>query len=260
MTVPAALTELGGDKLLGPMYDNGGANAFAVLRGIVSRTQNGNPVAALQIGTHGDGGTIVAGDAVVLIAGIDGTTVRKVLVDASGRQISRPMLVYNSGGNNAFAHPRTIGQGTLNSEAVGHLAVGSHADGATFVDSDPVSLIAGTQSGGTTIRRLLTDASGNLKTDTALTFGGSGATAVAVTGTRVALRATLAVREVRIKAHPANANVLYVGGSTVTADTTAATGGYQLSAGQEILIRVADLATVYINGTAGQGCSWLYWT
>lgn len=91
------------------------------------------------------------------------------------------------------------------------------------------------------------------------TPGGNGATAVAVTGTAVALRATTPCSVVLIKAHRANGATLYLGTSTVTDDTDPATGGFQIDPGDMVAVSTNDLAAVYVNGTAGDGVSYWWW-
>lgn len=90
--------------------------------------------------------------------------------------------------------------------------------------------------------------------------GGSGVTVVAVTGTRVALRATTAVKVIIVKARTANAGTLYLGDSTVTNNETATTGGLQLDPGDMVTFTETDIADIFINGTAGDGVSYMFWT
>lgn len=92
------------------------------------------------------------------------------------------------------------------------------------------------------------------------TLAGQGVRLVAVTGTAIAIKATTVAKQVIVKARAANAGTIYLGASTVTADETAGTGGLQLSAGDMVAFPVADLALVFINGTAGDGVSYAYWT
>jgi hypothetical protein len=88
---------------------------------------------------------------------------------------------------------------------------------------------------------------------------GHGVKTIAVTGTRVALRAssTRALR-MTVKALVDNAATLYLGTSTVTNDTNNTTGGFQLSPGEAMTFGIDDVADVYINGTASDGVSFLY--
>lgn len=92
------------------------------------------------------------------------------------------------------------------------------------------------------------------------TLAGSGAKVVAVTGTAVAIRATAACQQVAVKARKANRGIVYVGPAGVTNDEAATTGGLQLSPGDMIAFPVPNVANVFINGTAGDGVSFLWWT
>ena len=98
----------------------------------------------------------------------------------------------------------------------------------------------------------------NLPVDDVL--AGQGHAAVAVTGTAVALKSSTACKQVMVRADPGNAALLYLGTSTVTNDETAGTGGLQLSPGDAATFPVANVATTFINGTAGDGASYMYWT
>lgn len=84
-----------------------------------------SPAAWQGAATHADGGTAASTDGVIVIAGQSGTTVKHVLVDASGNQ----------------------------------LIAGALAAGSTAASENPV-LIAG--SDGTNVRNISTDASGNV--------------------------------------------------------------------------------------------------
>ena len=90
--------------------------------------------------------------------------------------------------------------------------------------------------------------------------GGSGVTLVAVTGTRLALRAATVVKVVIVKARAANAGKVYLGSSTVTNDETATTGGLQLEVGDMVAFTETDLSHIFLNGTAGDGVSYAYWS
>jgi len=85
MTVPAAPTESGGDKLLFLVYDNGGANAAALIRGIAKATLNSESVAHLAVASQIDGQTHGASAPLVMVGGSDGTVTRKLLVNSDGR-------------------------------------------------------------------------------------------------------------------------------------------------------------------------------
>lgn len=90
-------------------------------------------------------------------------------------------------------------------------------------------------------------------------LSGHGSKAVAAGPTRAALRgsATPAVR-VTVKAWVTNTATLYVGGSTVTADTNNTTGGFQIEPGEGVTFGIDDVSDVYIHGTAGEGASFFY--
>lgn len=90
--------------------------------------------------------------------------------------------------------------------------------------------------------------------------GGSGVTKIAVTGTRVALRASTAVKVIIVKARSSNVGTLYVGDSTVTNNETATTGGLQLDPGDMVTFTETEIADIFINGTAGDGVSYMFWT
>lgn len=262
MAVPTAPTEAGGDKVLFLTHDVGGTNTPGIFRGVVPRTVNGTVLSYAGIATHADAQAFVSGDPVVLAgvweAGSPGT-VRKMLGDASGRVVVRPPGAYDAGGGaNGFGHPTLVAKATVNGEDVGWLGVGSHADGATYSGTQPVTVIGGVYS--TTAKKAISDSDGRLITDRGHTFGGNGHQAV--TGSvATALRSTTACRKVLIKADSTNAGVVYVGIASVTANTTGNTGGFQMApTDPPITVEVADLASVYIHGTNGYGVSYLWWT
>lgn len=138
-------------------------------------------------------------------------------------------------------------------------AIGTHLDGDGFTAADQVVLAAGVD--GSTIRKLTVDSSGRLILSPASSVGaltGTGHKNIAATGTAIALRSSTACVSVVVKADAANAGTIFVGISTVTNDETAGTGGLQLEPGESIGIDVANVATVFINGTAGDGASFLW--
>ena len=259
MTVPTAPMDSGGTKLMFLLADDSGNNVAALFRAIGAELLNGERVAHLGIATHVDGETFGTSDQLVAIGGVNEGVVRKILVDSQGRPIGRPLLAYDGGSVPAFAHQRAIGQASLEGEQAAHAAVASHQDGATFAASDPVMLLAGVT--GTTLKRLAVDSSGRAQVVTEPTFSGARHKNVQSNGVAVPLIGSATpCRRVRVKADAANGAIIYLGGSAVTNDETEATGGYQLEAGDEVLVEVADVATLYINGTAGQGVSYFYWT
>lgn len=92
MTVPSAPVEAGGDKILFMVYGSAGTNYAAVYRGIEPITVNGDVLASMAVGTHGDGRDFTANDAIVVVGGVGlgSSTVRKLLTDSTGRLITRP--------------------------------------------------------------------------------------------------------------------------------------------------------------------------
>jgi len=73
---------------------------------------------------------------------------------------------------------------------------------------------------------------------------------VAVTGTAVALGTTAAMKFVVLTAKSGNGATIWVGGSSVTDDGDT---GNPLAAGESMTVYLADIADVYINGTATDG-------
>jgi hypothetical protein len=97
-----------------------------------------------------------------------------------------------------------------------------------------------------------------LTTDFAM-LTGHGHQVVAAGPTRAALRGSATpCHRLTLKANVANTAVLYVGLSGVTANTNNTTGGFQLSPGEFLSVAIDDVNKVYIHGTAGEGCSFVY--
>lgn len=69
--------------------------------------------------------------------------------------------------------------------------------------------------------------------------------------------ATLPCQGVIVKAHKENAATIYVGTSTVTANYTAATGGYPLEPGESVGVPTQDVNTVYVRGATADGVAWI---
>lgn len=82
---------------------------------------------------------------------------------------------------------------------------------------------------------------------------------VATTGANaIQLKATtLPCQGVIVKAHKENSATIYVGASTVTADYTAATGGYPLEPGESVGVPTQDASTVYVRGATGDAVAWI---
>ena len=81
----------------------------------------------------------------------------------------------------------------------------------------------------------------------------NGQKAVAVTNTAVALAASQAIENgVIVQALSGNAASIYVGSSAVTTSN-----GFELQPGQATSIAISNLATVFINGTSGDGVCYI---
>lgn len=93
----------------------------------------------------------------------------------------------------------------------------------------------------------------------AFALTGSGVRLVVVTGTAIAIRAATTIKQVMVKARAANVGTIYLGAAGVTADEVAGTGGLQLAVGDIVVFPESDLARIFINGTAGDGVSYVYW-
>lgn len=98
------------------------------------------------------------------------------------------------------------------------------------------------------------------------TLGGQGDASVGVTGTAFQLSTTsIPTQVVMLKARSGNSGILYVGKSNVTntqstAGNRSTTAGLQLDPGDMIVFPATNLNAIYINGTAGDGVSYEYWT
>lgn len=81
-----------------------------------------------------------------------------------------------------------------------------------------------------------------------------GKTTVTTAGTEVALGAsTTLLSGVHVKALSANTGLVYVGANPVTSTT-----GYQLAAGEEVFIEIANLATIYVDAAVnGEGVTYI---
>lgn len=91
------------------------------------------------------------------------------------------------------------------------------------------------------------------------TLAGQSAKLVAVTGTRVPFAAaSTLIKMVMVEARAANVGTVYLGSSSVTNDE-GSNGGLQLQPGALVAFPCNDLATVYVNGAAGDGVSFMYW-
>lgn len=79
----------------------------------------------------------------------------------------------------------------------------------------------------------------------------TGATALVISATSVPCQGVV------VKAYSDNAATIYVGKSDVTADKTAATGGYPLEPGESVGVPCRNVTEIYIRGTTSDGVAWL---
>ncbi len=143
-----------------------------------------------------------------------------------------------------MANPDAIlaGQGVAIDPVVG-------ADGTVYMKAAGVS-IAVTGAGDPSAPQLVTDF-------TMLTGTGAQVVAAGPTSTRL-ITASTPCRRVTVTPFIGNTNTLYVGLSTVTANTNNTTGGHQLQPGEHWTFGIDNVNKVYIHGTAGQGASFAY--
>jgi hypothetical protein len=87
MALPNPPSTPDASKLHYLVYDNVGVNAAAVWRSVKQITVNAEVTGVAHVGTHLAGATLGGTDAVVTSAGVDGTTLRVVHLDASGNTI-----------------------------------------------------------------------------------------------------------------------------------------------------------------------------
>lgn len=113
MALPNPPTSPDASKLFAVTYDNGGANAAAAAKSVKQTTVNSEVLGHMAVGTHKDTDTYSSGDAVVLCAGLTGTTVKAFAVNASGH------MSINDGGN-SITVDGTVG-------VSGTVTVGTHA-------------------------------------------------------------------------------------------------------------------------------------
>lgn len=91
-----------------------------------------------------------------------------------------------------------------------------------------------------------------------LSFGhgsrsGIGTTAVQITSTSVATR-----KGVLVKAGNSNLGVVFIGNSGVTAGTVDATDGFELDAGESVIIEIDNVNKLFVIGSAvGQRVFWV---
>lgn len=177
-----------------------------------------------------------------------------------------PLIVDATG--QLWIHVGAIDAGTA---IIGKVGIDQTTDGTTNAVNVKTSSGAGATIGATNGAAVVTDADGTLQQylrGLIKLFTGTGAIVVvnpataiyhgkktvAVPGTEEALGATQALKSgVRIKALSTNTGLVYVGVNGVSSGD-----GYQLSAGDELYLEIADRATVYIDvAVAGEGVTYI---
>lgn len=102
------------------------------------------------------------------------------------------------------------------------------------------------------------NAATQLTTDFTMLTGHGGQVVAAGPVRTKLLASTTACRRITVKAFVTNSDTLYLGLSTVTANTNNTTGGFQLSPGEAMTFGIDDVSKIYIHGTAGEGASFVY--
>lgn len=221
------------------------AGAVTITSGTVSVS---GPVTVTGSVTIASGSVTVSGPVTVTgsvdIGTISGTvTITGTITNTVAVTVSNSITVTSVGGTVTVAGTINIG----NTPAV------------TISGTPNVNIASGTVSisGSVTVGTIT---AGNVQiTPGTFVVGGQGVTKIASTGTAVVLHSTIAVKVVMIKARTANVGTLYLGKSTVTNDETAGTGGLQLDPGDMVTFTDTDISHIYINGTVGDGASYMYW-
>lgn len=132
MTVPAAILEGNGDKMLPLVWDDSGTNQPAMFKAIYQHDLNGEDAAHMGIATHEDGDTWAAGGPVVLMAGEDGTNVVSLAANATGQIVTaHPAYTFGGNGHIEVASGGTAVQGASN--ACSRVIITGDVDNATAV-------------------------------------------------------------------------------------------------------------------------------
>jgi hypothetical protein len=138
------------------------------------------------------------------------------------------------------------------------------SNGYTAVTSTSITSGTVTISGSITVGTIT---AGNVNVNPGtFTLGGQGDASIGVTGTAFQLSTTsVPTQVVMLKARTGNAGIVYVGKSNVTntqstAGNRSTTAGFQLDPGDMIVFPATNLNAIFINGTAGDGVSYEYWT
>ena len=81
---------------------------------------------------------------------------------------------------------------------------------------------------------------------------------ISTSAVQITANSTTAEHGVLVKAANDNSGIVYVGNSDVTNDTTDATDGFELGAGESIVVPVDNANKVYVIGSAaGQKVFWV---
>lgn len=102
--------------------------------------------------------------------------------------------------------------------------------------------------------------SGDIETAvaTASSFDHGSKSAISTAAVQITSTSTATTKGVLVKAANANSGTIYVGNSDVTRGTTDATDGFELSAGESVVVMVDNANKVYVIGSAsGQKVFWL---
>lgn len=124
----------------------------------------------------------------------------------------------------------------------------------SFDDVNKVNVVevVGVDSNGV-LRRLLVNSLGAPSSEVGTTVV-NGKKSVSVTNTAVALSSSSnpVKNGIVIRALTANTGTVYIGSSSVTSSN-----GHELAAGESTSVAISDVNFVYVNGTSGDGVSFL---
>lgn len=256
VVVSVTVTSAAGDELyeLTGLGDSMSAELTGVLRFTI--TAASYPALISYLFGSDDSASLDTAPRVVVQSGVV-TISGTITADVSGSTVGVSAVggIVNVAGSVNVANTVDIGtvSGTVTIAGTVTASISSGTVDATIVGGS-VSIAAGTVD------------IGSVTGDVAIVPGvfglaGNGVAKVVSTNTAVAIAASSTPSKVlMLKARSANAGTVYIGTSTVTNNETAATGGLQLDPGDMIVFTATDLATVYVNGSAGDGVSFLYWT
>lgn len=146
MALPNPPTTPNGSKLFAVTYDAAGTNTAAPAKSVKQTVVNTETLGHMGVGTHKDTDTYAAGDAVVLLAGVNGTDIVPISCETDGD-------VHIHDGGNSITVDGTVGVSgtvTVGTHAVtqsGTWTVGLTAGG----DVDILTIAAGTTTIGATL-------------------------------------------------------------------------------------------------------------